>query len=263
MADESLEKVNGGCTDLHLAAGCGQDRAAEAVPAALSPAVQRQFSMDTVGFDFAALTPRERYKILIGTVVPRPIAWVTTMDAEGRVNAAPFSFFNCLSADPAIVALGVEFRPDGEPKDTGRNIRASGVFTVNIVSDALVEAMNVSAVPFAAGVDELAQAGLAVAPGSAIDCPRITLAPAALECRLHSFLAIGNSREIILGEVVHAHIRADAVDEHLNIDPAVLDAVGRMGGHGYATTRDYFDLPTMNQASFEAGGMAATRRQRG
>jgi flavin reductase (DIM6/NTAB) family NADH-FMN oxidoreductase RutF len=150
--------------------------------------------MKTVDFAFAALTPRERYKILIGTVVPRPIAWVTTVNGEGKANAAPFSFFNCLSADPAIVALGVEFRPDGAPKDTGRNIRESGVFTVNIVSDALLEAMNVTAVPFGAGVDELEHAGLAITAGTAVASPRIVGAPAALECRLHSFLDIGNSR---------------------------------------------------------------------
>ncbi len=217
--------------------------------------------MQTADFDFAALTPRERYKILIGTVVPRPIAWVTTVDAAGRANAAPFSFFNCLSADPAIVALGVEFRPDGAPKDTGRNIRESGVFTVNIVSDALLEAMNVTAVPFSAGVDELAHAGLEIAPGKAVASPRIALAPAALECRLHSFLEIGNSREIVLGEVVHAHIRADAVDERLHIDPLVIDAVGRMGGHGYASTRDYFDLPTMTEAHFTAGEIPLRQRR--
>jgi flavin reductase (DIM6/NTAB) family NADH-FMN oxidoreductase RutF len=218
--------------------------------------------MDTVGFDFAALSARDRYKILIGTVVPRPIAWVTTVDKQGRANAAPFSFFNCLSADPAIVALGVEFRPDGAPKDTGRNIRDSGVFTVNIVSDALLEAMNVTAVPFGPGVDELALAGLEVRPGTAIDCPRVALAPAALECRLHSFLEIGTSREIVLGEVVHAHIRADAVNDRLHVDPAVLDAVGRMGGQGYASTRDHFDLPGMSEAEFAAGGVAAMRRRR-
>ncbi|WP_207416236.1 flavin reductase family protein [Roseomonas haemaphysalidis] len=205
------------------------------------------------GFDFSRLSPRDRYKILIGTVVPRPIAWVTTVDAEGRVNAGPFSFFNCLSADPAIVALGVEVKADGAPKDTGRNIRATGFFTVNIVSDALAEAMNVTAVPFGEGVDEVALAGLATVPGTAISCPRIAQAPAALECRLHSFLEIGSSREIILGEVVHAHIRADAVDERLHVDPTVLDALGRMGGHGYATTRDRFDLPTMTEAAFTAG----------
>ncbi|WP_159993039.1 flavin reductase family protein [Roseomonas sp. 18066] len=207
---------------------------------------------DVASFDFAQLTPRERYKILIGTVVPRPIALVTTASPEGRANAAPFSFFNCLSADPAIVALGVEVKADGAPKDTGRNIRATGCFTVNIVSDALVEAMNICAVPFGPEVDELERAGLAIVAGTAISAPRIALAPAALECRLHSFLDIGSSREIILGQVVHAHIRADAVNAQLHIDPKLIDAVGRMGGHGYASTRDYFDLPTMSLAGFDS-----------
>jgi flavin reductase (DIM6/NTAB) family NADH-FMN oxidoreductase RutF len=133
------------------------------------------------------------------------------------------------------VALGVELRPDGAPKDTGRNIRERGVFTVNIVSDAMVEAMNVCAIPFAAGVDELGHAGLAVLPGAAIDRRRITMAPAALECRLHSFLDIGSSREIILGEVVHAHIRANAVDERLHIDPSYRPLGDRRrGAHGRA-----------------------------
>ena len=217
-------------------------------------------TFETRDFDFAALSPRDRYKILIGTVVPRPIAWVTTVDKEGRVNAGPYSFFNCLSADPAIVALGVEYRPDGSSKDTARNIRDTGVFTVNIVSDALAEAMMVTAVPFARGVDELAAAGLETAPGTAIDCPRIARAPAALECRLHSFLDIRDSRDIILGEVVHAHIRADAVNDRLHIDPAIIDAVGRMGGTGYAGTRDFFDLPNTSEAALQAEGMASLRR---
>ncbi len=106
---------------------------------ALSP------SPEIVTFDFAKLTPRERYKLLIGAVVPRPIALVTTIDAAGRINAAPFSFFNCLSADPAILALGVEYRPTGAQKDTGRNVRETLSFTVNIVSDALVTGMNICA----------------------------------------------------------------------------------------------------------------------
>ena len=208
--------------------------------------------MQSTGFDFAQLSPRERYKILIGTVVPRPIAWVTTLDADGRANAAPYSFFNCLSADPAIVALGIEYRADGTPKDTGRNIRDSGCFTVNIVPAGLAEAMNVTAVAFPPEVDEIAAAGLTAIPGTAITAPRIAEAPAALECRLHSFLEIGNSRQIVLGEVVHAHIRADAVDARLHVDPALIDALGRMGGHGYARTRDRFDLPTMSLAEHAA-----------
>ncbi|KQU51208.1 flavin reductase [Bosea sp. Leaf344] len=206
----------------------------------------------TVTFDFAALSGRERYKLLIGAVVPRPIALVTSVDAQGRVNAAPFSFFNCLSADPAILALGVEYRPSGAQKDTGRNIRETLAFTVNIVSEALLEGMNICAVPFPPGTDELAEAGLTARPGVRVPCPWIAEAPAAFECRHHTTLGIGNSREIILGEVLYAHFREGIVDDRLHVDPAALDAVGRMGGHGYATTRERFDLPTMTLEEFTA-----------
>ena len=113
-----------------------------------------------VHFDFSKLSARDRYKLLIGTVIPRPIAFVTTVDEHGVVNAAPFSFFNCLSSDPAIVAIGVENHADMRHKDTGHNVRVTEEFTVNIVDDALVAGMNVCAVPFPPHVDELAMAGL-------------------------------------------------------------------------------------------------------
>ncbi len=210
-----------------------------------------------IGFAFRALTPRERYKLLIGAVVPRPIALVTTISKDGIVNAAPFSFFNCLSADPAILALGVEYRPTGPQKDTGRNVRETLAFTVNIVSDAMAEAMNACAVPFEPGIDELAQAGFTARPGTSVPCPFIAEAPAAFECRQHTTLGIGNSREIILGEVLHAHFAPGIVDPAtLHVDPEALDALGRMGGQGYARTRDRFDLPTMTVAQWEAGAIA-------
>lgn len=198
-----------------------------------------------LSFDFQQLSAREKYKILIGSVVPRPIALVTTIDAEGRANAAPFSFFNALSADPPILALGVENYGDLSPKDTTLNIRNNQEFTVNIVSDALVEAMNVCAVPFEPGFDELVAAGLTAIPGTRVACPRIGEAPVALECRRMMALSIGQSREIILGEVLMAHVRDDLIDPAtLYIDQLGLDAIGRMGGHGYSRTREYFDLPT-------------------
>ena len=215
-----------------------------------------------VEFDFATLSPRERYKLLIGSVVPRPIALVTSVDARGVVNAAPFSFFNCLSADPAILALGVEFRGDGRQKDTGANVRQTLAFTVNIVSDAIVEAMNICAVPFDPEIDELREAGLTPMPGTKIPSPWIAESPAAFECRHHVTLAIGKSREIILGEVVYAHFRADVVDaRNFHVDPAALDAVGRMGGQGYAGTRDYFDLPTMSVENFRADAPENNQRR--
>src|ERR1700721_3654196 len=118
-----------------------------------------------VTFDFRTLSARDRYKLVIGTVVPRPVALLTTVDAEGRINAAPFSFFNCLSADPPILALGVENFPDMSFKHTAHNIRVTEVFTVNIVSRAIAEAMHVCAVPFSTGHDELQAAGLTAMPG--------------------------------------------------------------------------------------------------
>lgn len=216
-----------------------------------------------IRFDFGTLSPRERYKLLIGAVVPRPIAWVTTCDVNSVTNAAPFSFFNCLSADPAILALGVEYRPSGAQKDTGRNIRETQAFTVNIVSDALVEAMNVTAVAFPAGVDELMAAGLTAQPGVKVPCPRIGEAPVAFECRHHTTLSIGRSREIILGEVVFAHFRVGTVDPAtMYVDHSSVDATGRMGGHGYVTTRDYFDLETISVDEWATSGVAAKIRRR-
>jgi flavin reductase (DIM6/NTAB) family NADH-FMN oxidoreductase RutF len=198
----------------------------------------------TVAFDFMALTPRERYKLLIGSVVPRPIALVTSVDLAGRVNAAPFSFFNCLSADPAILALGVENHADMSFKDTGRNVRLTGEFTVHIVGDALAEAMNVCAVAFTPDIDELREAGLTAVPGTTVSCPRIAEAPVAFECRRYVTLEVGKSREIILGEVRAAFFRPGLVDERFHVDATSLDAIGRMGGHGYTRTRDLFDLET-------------------
>jgi len=208
-------------------------------------------------FDFAGLTPRERYKLLIGTVVPRPIAWVTTVDARGVVNAAPYSFFNCLSHDPPIVALGVENWADMRMKDTTANIRATGEFTVNIVSDALAEAMNLTAVPFPPEIDEVAAAGLTTAPGVTVAAPRIAEAAVAIECRKYMVLSIGRAREIVLGEVTGMQIRSSIVDPHtFHVDAAGLDAIGRLGGHGYARTRDAFDLKTMSVEDVAAGRIA-------
>jgi flavin reductase (DIM6/NTAB) family NADH-FMN oxidoreductase RutF len=210
-------------------------------------------SPDIVTFDFASLSPKERYKLLIGAVVPRPIALVTSVDAEGRVNAAPFSFFNCLSADPPILALGLEFRKDGRSKDTGQNVKETQVFTVNIVSHAMMEAMNVCAVPFDPTIDELKEAGFTQRPGVKVACPGIAQSPAIFECRHYITLGIGNSREIILGEVVQAHIHANAIDHaKLYVQADVLDAVGRMGGHGYVRSNDIFNLPTMTVADWLA-----------
>ncbi|MFB2602548.1 flavin reductase family protein [Rhizobium phaseoli] len=198
-----------------------------------------------ISFDFKELSERERYKLMIGTIIPRPIALVTTVDEHGRINAAPFSFFNCLSADPPILAIGVENHPDMSFKDTGHNIRMTEVFTVNIVSFAIAEAMHVCGAKYPRGVDELREAGLTAISGEKVASPYIAEAPAAFECRRHVTLELGLSRHIVMGEIVYAHYRDGVVDpERLHVDPAAIDAIARLGGDTCATIRDRFEMLT-------------------
>ncbi|MFF0924811.1 flavin reductase family protein [Rhizobium leguminosarum] len=199
----------------------------------------------SVSFDFQQLTERQRYKLMIGTIIPRPIALVTTVDENGRINAAPFSFFNCLSADPPILAIGVENNADMSFKDTGHNIRMTEVFTVNIVSFAIAEAMHVCGAKYPRGVDELKEAGLTAMPGEKVASPFIAEAPAAFECKRHVTLELGRSRQIVMGEIVYAHYRDGVVDpERLHVDPAAVDAIARLGGDTCATIRDRFEMLT-------------------
>ncbi|MGM5056012.1 flavin reductase family protein [Rhizobium sp. 814_E9_N1_1] len=199
----------------------------------------------SVSFDFEQLTERQRYKLMIGTIIPRPIALVTTVDENGRINAAPFSFFNCLSADPPILAIGVENNADMSFKDTGHNIRMTEVFTVNIVSFAIAEAMHICGAKYPRGVDELKEAGLTAMPSEKVASPFIAEAPAAFECRRHVTLELGRSRQIVMGEIVYAHYRDGVVDpERLHVDPAAVDAIARLGGDTCATIRDRFEMLT-------------------
>ncbi|OEO28637.1 flavin reductase [Devosia insulae DS-56] len=205
-----------------------------------------------VHFDFAELSARERYKLLIGTVIPRPIAFITTLSRSGQRNAGPFSFFNVLTHDPAIVAIGIENYDDMRLKDTARNIRETEEFTVHIVDDALAAQMEICAIKFGPDVDELAEAGLETVPGKAVRSPRIVSAPAALECRRHTTIEVGRAREIVLGQVLGIHIRADIVDPaRLHVDQLKMDAIGRLGGHSYARTRDQFDIKTLGVGEYE------------
>ncbi|MEI4196924.1 flavin reductase family protein [Roseovarius sp. E0-M6] len=195
-------------------------------------------------FDFSELEARDRYKLLIGSVVPRPIAWVTTLSTSGVPNAAPYSFFNCLSADPAIVAIGVEYRSDKTFKDTAQNIRDTEQFTVNICDHSTLEQMNITAIAFPPETDELTEADLTLVPGEFTDVPRIAEAPVSFECRRYITLNIGLSRDIVLGQVLGMWARPGLVNERLHVDATQLDALGRMGGHAYCRSNATFDLPT-------------------
>ncbi|MBP2293265.1 flavin reductase family protein [Azospirillum rugosum] len=204
-------------------------------------------------FDFAELAPRDGYKLLASCVIPRPIAWVVTEDLQGHLNAAPFSFFNIFSDDPPIVCLGVMGR-QGVPKDTARNIRDTGAFVVNLVSEETAERMNVTAIEFGPEVDELAEAGLTALPSTKVKPPRIAESPVALECERFTMLDLGNGRALVVGKVLAMHIRDDAVIDagKCYVDPPKLKLVARTHGRGwYARLSDEFDMPRIDRSDWE------------
>ncbi|HEY4358706.1 MAG TPA: flavin reductase family protein [Acidobacteriaceae bacterium] len=200
-------------------------------------------------FDLAALSKSDSYKLLASVILPRPIAWVVSRDVDGSVNAAPFSFFNIVSADPPLVAICFSGTSDRTEKDSLANIVARGEFVVNMVPEELAEAMNITATNAPRGVDETKLAGLELAPSSVIDVPRIADSPVAMECKLFETITPGGTSTICLGRVVYVHVRTDAFEdvERLHIDPAQLRLIARMhGGGGYTTTRDIFNIDRKN-----------------
>ena len=197
-------------------------------------------------FDFANLSPNDCYKLLVATVVPRPIAWVVTQSPSGLLNAAPYSFFNVLSGDPPLVAIGIGGRMPGDVKDTGGNIRTTGEFVVNLVDVATADAMNITAIDFPPDVDEIAQAGLTTLPSTRVKPPRIAESPVAIECERFITLEVGPERALVLGRVLAMHIKDEAVMDPARcyIDTPKLDLIGRMAGAGgYVRTTDRFELP--------------------
>lgn len=204
-------------------------------------------------FDFARLGAAERYKLVTAVVVPRPIAWVSTLGRGGGVNLAPYSFFGLMGSDPAVVAFAPGDRPDGTPKDTALNIGSGGEFTVNLVSAELAGAMNATATDFPYGLGEPQEVGVALAPGVRVRVPRVAASPAALECREVQTVQIGRTR-VVLGEVLGLHLwrRALLDAERHHVDTAALDLVGRMGGRGgYTRTRDTFTLGRLTYAQWQ------------
>ncbi|WP_052573572.1 flavin reductase family protein [Haloferula sp. BvORR071] len=183
------------------------------------------------------------YAILAGLVMPRPIAWVTTLNEDGTVNAAPFSFFNVFGDDPPLLIFAPGDRPNGTPKDTALNAKRSGEFVVNLVSEELKEAMNGTSATLPHGVSETEHMGLVTAPSSIVAPPRIAAAPASLECKVHSIQEIGSNR-LILGIVHRVHVQELLLDrEHLRIHQEIYHPVGRMGSpNWYCHTADLFEM---------------------
>lgn len=207
---------------------------------------------------FSEISPYERYKLLCAAICPRPIALVTSVSDTGVVNAAPFSFFNVFSEDPALIVLGLQHRRIGPdqtitPKDTTRNITGSGEFVVNMVDEDLASAMNITAIDFPPDVSEIVAAGLTLNPGVTITVPHIAEAPVAFECRKTLSLNFSPHRELLIGEVVRIHARSGIVDAAtLRFDIEAYKPVGRMFANGYARQGDRFDMTRDSYADWAA-----------
>ncbi len=198
-------------------------------------------------FAFAELSPPERYKLLGGLVVPRPIALVTTRDRDGRANAAPFSFFNVVAEEPPLVVLGLGVHARGGAKDTTNNIRDGGEFVVNLVDEPLAAAMNLCAIDLPPEVSEIDLAGLELLPSEAVAPGRIAAAPVSMECRRYVTLQPGAERYIVLGEVLVLHVKDGIVDPvRLRIDRDAYAPIGRLFGGGYVRTHDRFEMPRIS-----------------
>jgi len=190
------------------------------------------------------LTPAKAYGLLTNLVVPRPIAWVTSLDTQGRLNAAPFSFFNMLGQSPPIIGLGIGVDANGNPKHTAQNIVATGEFVINFVSEKLAHAMNITATDFPQGDNELIHAGLTTAPSTHVKVPRIAEASAAIECRYMQTVTIGNNR-VIFAQVIAAFVDDNLIDASLHIDGHA--PIGRLGSpNQYCTTDHRFEIPRIS-----------------
>lgn len=211
-------------------------------------------------YDMRELGLGARYKLVNSTITPRPIAWIVTRGENGVVNAAPYSFFNACGVEPPMVMLGlIKDMATGLYKDTAANIAATGEFTVNLVSEADVAAMNLSSVDAPRDVSEIDYAGIATVPSDTIAPPRIATAPVSFECRKLEMLEVGRLQSVVIGEILMAHIRDEFIadPEKLYLDTPAMKLVGRTHGAGwYARTSDQFKV---DRPHYDAGRAEATR----
>lgn len=202
--------------------------------------------------DPAALDVPQRYKLLIGSIVPRPIAFVSTVSPDGRTNLAPFSFYNGVGSNPMMVLFCPANKPDGSEKDTLRNCKplaegGNGAFVVNVAVASYARKVAAAAETLAYGESEFERVGLTPAPSRAVAAPRVAESPIAFECRTWQVIRTGPgvpfAGNVVIGRVVHVFVDDRLVNDRLHVDPAALDAIGRMGGLGYCHTRDRFEMP--------------------
>ena len=195
--------------------------------------------------DFTSLPPRDAYSWMISTILPRPIAWVSTISAEGIANLAPFSFFQGVCANPPTLMFVPVNTRNGAKKDTTRNIEAVPEFVVNLVPFALAEAMNATAAMLPHGESEFEKFGVASAPSERVRPPRVAAAPVAFECTLDRIVVIGEgalAANVIFGRILVAHVSDEVMGADGRPDPAKLDLIGRLGGDAYTRTREIFAM---------------------
>ncbi len=194
--------------------------------------------------ELARLPPHETYKLLIGLVIPRPIAWVSTYSANGVANCAPFSFFNVISEEPPLCILSFNWRSDREIKHTLKNIRRTGEFVVNLADEGTANAMHLSSTELPEAESEFVKYGLTAVPAKLVKHPRIGEAAASLECRVERRIEFGPERELVVGEILLVHARDGIIDPVTKrISEELYRPVGRLFAERYCTTRERFNLP--------------------
>jgi flavin reductase (DIM6/NTAB) family NADH-FMN oxidoreductase RutF len=204
--------------------------------------------------NLSELSPGKRYFVLSSLVVPRPIAWVTTLNEDGTVNAAPFSYFQLLGQEPPLIVLGIGRRNDGSAKDTFRNIRRAKEFVINLVTEENAEQMNLSSTEFPPGMSEPEALGLKTEASVLVKPPRLALAPAALEGREIQTLLIGHN-QVVMGELLMAHVRDEFIDAaSLQVKTEEMHMIGRLQGGeggGYCRTREPIHLKRLTYAEWQ------------
>ncbi|NPA34367.1 MAG: flavin reductase family protein [Chlorobi bacterium] len=190
-------------------------------------------------------SPVDRHQWNIGSVVPRPIAWITTLNEDGSVNLAPFSFFNAFSSHPPIVAVGIALKPDGSQKDTLINIQRTKEFVVNVVSEELLYPMALTSQPFPYGVSEVEKAGLTLIPSEKLRTPRVEESPIHIECELLEVKQLSDRNFMVIGKVVVWHIRENMLFKGKRPDPRKVKPIARLGRLWYATINksNVLDVP--------------------
>lgn len=187
------------------------------------------------------LEEKDQYKLMTGSIVPRPIALVTTLGPHGT-NAAPFSLFNMVGSAPPMLMFSVGNQGDDREKDTVQNIRFLPEFVVHICNEAIAERMNICATDFPAGVSELEKAGFTSTPSVMVKPPRIKEAPVQMECRLVKIVDFGTRHHVVFGEVVLFHFHDGIVNERYHVDSALLNPIGRLSGSSYTRVSDQFRM---------------------